>query len=148
MLRMSSGANWLKLWSTASPIGPEAEPWPGAWPSDRYEIRSSSRQFPSPVALSDEILKARQPAVIAPANFLRLSSAKPRLRGVWHSPQCASASTRYAPRFHSGLFDVSGAKRVSGLNTADQTIMAQRWLNGNDSVFSGGFARTAGRLNR
>lgn len=26
MERMSSGANWLKLWSTASPIGPEAEP--------------------------------------------------------------------------------------------------------------------------
>ena len=26
MLLMSSGANWLKLWSTASPMGPEAEP--------------------------------------------------------------------------------------------------------------------------
>ena len=50
-------------------------------------------------------------------------------------------------RFHSGLFEVSGAKRVSGLNTADQNSIAQRWLNGNDSVFSGAFARTGGRLN-
>src|SRR6476620_12175786 len=101
-----------------------------------------------PVALSEVMLKACQPAATAPANFLRLSSAKARLRGVWHSPQCAKASARYAPRFHSGLFEVSGAKRVSGLNTADQNIIAQRWLNGNDSVFSGALARTAGRLNR
>src|SRR3954465_14885846 len=106
---------------------------------------SSSRQLPRPVALSEEMLKARQPAVTAPANFLRLSSAKARLRGVWHSPQCASASTRYAPRFHSGLFDVSGVKRVSGLNTADQNSIAQRWLNGNESVFSGAVYRPGGK---
>src|SRR3569623_2015168 len=148
MLVMSSGAIWLKLWSTASPIGPEAEPWPGACPCDRYETRSASLQLPRPVALSEEMLKARQPAVMAPANFLRLSSAKPRLRGVWHSPQCASASARYAPLFHSGLFDVSGANRVSGLNTADQNIIAQRWLNGNESVLSGALPRTAGWLDR
>src|SRR5215470_11198812 len=111
-------------------------------------MRSSSFQPPMPVFLSEEMFKARQPAVTAPANFLRLSSAKARLRGVWHSPQCAKASTRYAPRFHSGLFDVSGAKRVSGLNTVDQNSIAQRWLNGNESVFSGAAARTGGRLNR
>src|SRR5258707_7770127 len=101
-----------------------------------------------PVVLSELMLKARQPAVTAPANFLRLSSANARFRGVWHSPQCASASARYAPRFHSGLFDVSGANRVSGLNSADQKPIAQRWLNGNVSVFSGAAARTGGRLNR
>src|SRR4051794_4042284 len=109
---------------------------------------SSSLQLPRPVALSEEMLKARQPAVSAPPNFLRLLSANARFRGVWHSPQCASASARYAPLFHSGLFDVSGSKRVSGLNSADQKIIAQRWLNGNVSVLAGGAARTGARLNR
>src|SRR5271154_5224761 len=111
-------------------------------------MRSSSRQAPTPVALSELILNARQPAVIAPANFRRLSSAKARFRGVWHSPQWASASARYAPLFHSGLFDVSGSNLVSGLNSADQNIIPQRWLNGNASVLAGAAACTAGRLNR
>src|ERR1700739_1474660 len=112
---MSSGAIRLKLSSTASPIGPEAEPWPVAWPGDRYATRSASLQPPTPVALSEEMLKARQPAVSAPANFLRLSSANARFRGVWHSPQWASASARYAPLFHSGDFALSGMNRVWGL---------------------------------
>ena len=34
------------------------------------------------------------------------------------------------------------------LNSADQKPIAQRWLNGNASVFAGGVARTGGRLNR
>ena len=39
-------------------------------------------------------------------------------------------------------------KTPSGLNTADQNSIGQRWLNGNDSVFAGAGARTGGRLNR
>src|SRR5450631_1057398 len=101
-----------------------------------------------PVVLSELILKARHPAVSAPTNFLRLLSANARFRGVWHSPQWASASARYAPLFHSGLFEVSGSNRVSGLNSSDQKAIAQRWLNGNISVLGGGTARTGARLNR
>src|SRR5689334_15137026 len=81
---MSSGASLLRLWSTASPIGPDAVPRPLAWPVERYAATSSSLQLPRPVALSEEMLNARQPAVMAPANLLRLSSANARLRGVWH----------------------------------------------------------------
>src|SRR5262245_35978991 len=33
--RMSAGSIWLKLWSTASPMGPEAVPRPAAWPLAR-----------------------------------------------------------------------------------------------------------------
>src|SRR3981081_1039449 len=94
------------------------------------------------------MLKARQPAVTAPANLLRLFNANARFRPVWHSPQCASASTRYAPLFHSAVFVVLGSKRVSGLKKADQNRIAHRWLNGNASVFGGGTVFTGARLNR
>src|SRR5258707_14328023 len=100
-----------------------------ACPVERYAARSSSFQPPTPVLLSELMLNARQPAVTAPANFLRLSSAKARLRGVWQSPQWASASTRYAPLFHSALFELSGANRGPGLNTSDPNTMAHRSLN-------------------
>src|ERR1700692_1452656 len=101
-----------------------------------------------PEPLSDVMLKACQPAATAPANFLPLSSAKPRFLGVWHSPQCASASAIYAPLFHSGLRSGLGAKRASALNSVDQNTISQRWLNGKANVLSGAAACTAGRLKR
>src|SRR5258708_34721355 len=94
------------------------------------------------------MLKARQPAVTAPANFLRLFSANARFRGVWHSPQCAIASARQAPLFHSGLFEPSGSKRLSVLHSADQRIMAQRWLKGSVREIAATDARAGGNLNQ
>src|SRR3974377_1168678 len=107
-------------------MGPAAVPRLLAWPVARYDATSSSLQAPMPVFLSELMLNAFQPAVTAPANFLRLSGAKARLRGVWHSPQCASAAAREAPRFHSGLCAVLGAKRIFGLNASDQKNTDQR----------------------
>ena len=46
------------------------------------------------------------------------------------------------------LCDVSGLKRWSGLNIADQNVIAQRWLNGKASVFAGGNDFCGSRLNR
>src|SRR6478736_9915965 len=94
------------------------------------------------------MLNARQPAVTAPLNLLRLLSAKARLRGVWHSPQCASASLRYAPRFHSALRALFGSKRRSALKSAAQMPSAQRWLKGNDSELLLAGACTGARLNK
>src|SRR5262249_41765284 len=98
--------------------------------------------------LSELILKAYHPPATAPRNLFLLSSAKAKLRGVWHSPQCASASAIYAPLFHSGLCAVLGSNRRFSLKNADQKAISQRWLNGKASVFSTGAVCTAGKLNK
>src|SRR5580658_8058695 len=49
MAAISPGARWLKLLSTASPIGPAAVPWPSAWPVARYADRSVSLNAPTPL---------------------------------------------------------------------------------------------------
>jgi len=84
--------------AVAEALGIDAEGRPTAdtpkFVVEGIDSRETSRQAPMPVALSELMLKARQPAVSAPPNFLRLSTANARFLGVWHSPQCARASAR------------------------------------------------------
>ena len=50
---------------------------------------------------------AIQSSIVAPAYASSAFPAPSRLRGVWQPPQSLRPSARYAPRFHSSLFDGS-----------------------------------------
>ncbi len=94
-----------------------------------------------PVALSELMLKARQPAVERACEFLPVVE---RERQIARRVAFAAMRQRFgeigAADSIPAVFEISGSKRVSGLNSADQKIMAQRWLNGKISVLAGGAA--------
>src|SRR5262245_5027856 len=104
-----------------SSISPEATSPSGLLPVARYSARSSSDQPPRPVALSGVMLGTAEfsgPRGL-PARKRALSTAWVTPRGVWHSPQWATARTRYSPRATPEVGALAGA--VSrGENAASQ----------------------------
>src|SRR5262245_56566947 len=84
-----------------SPISPPATSPSGLLPVPRYSAISSTLQ-PRPVSLSGVMLGTSEPSgplpLGLPARNRELSVAMVMVRGVWHSPQWATARTRYSPR--------------------------------------------------
>src|SRR6202008_2575435 len=97
---------------------------------------SASDHAPMPVSLSEVMLYAFHPSTTAPAYFLPLFVANIRLRGGWPSPQCASASARYDPRFHAASWAAEGSHCLVGINKSFQALSTYRWLKGKTSVLS------------
>src|SRR5579859_2919381 len=136
--RTSSCVRYCVLSLTTSAMGPAALARPGAEPVDRYATSSSSLQLPTPLFLSDVMLYACQPACTAPEKRELVFKPCVKLRGVWHSSQCARPWTRYAPRFHSALCFGSGTKRPSSKLNRFQNTISQRRLKGNFRLLLGG----------
>src|SRR5215510_8267825 len=104
-----------------SSISPDVTSPSGLLPVARYSASSSSDQAPMPVALSGVMLGTTEfsgPRAL-PARKRELSTAWVIPRGVWHSPQCETALTRYSPRATPDVGAVAGG--VSrGENAASQ----------------------------
>ena len=81
-----------------------------------------------------------------PPRNRELSVAWVTPRGVWHSPQCPTARTRYSPRARPEVGALAGG--VSrGAKAASQA--GRNTLSNSGMVFFGWFARfTGGRLRR
>src|SRR5215469_451498 len=98
--------------------------------------------------LSGVMSYAFQPCVIAPPSAFDPLVACRKLRSVWHSPQCPSASTRYLPRFHSGDLLESDFMRSFESNSQLQYAISQRWSYGKFIALAGVALCTGFKLKR
>src|SRR2546430_11919772 len=97
-----------------SPMSPPATSPSGLLPVAKYSAISSTVHLPMPVSGSGVmfgIAWSSGPFGFPPRNRL-LSVAIVIVRGVWHSPQWATARTRYSPRGTPALgADAGGVSR-------------------------------------
>src|SRR6266851_5637085 len=119
---MSSGANWPKLWSTASPIGPDAEPWPAAYAGGlvRSDVvgaparRQRAGEFLAVVEREGEV--SRRVAFAAMRQRLReIGAPVPlrALRGIWLKPRIQIEQRR--PEAHRPALVERKRQRIVGV---------------------------------